>query len=75
MHHATLPASGALRQATASIRNDQLHALEAALDQVTQKADQPDLSSLAPSQMPRISRCLGSPRAAEGFGDVLHPPD
>ena len=43
MHHATLPASfgqvlgGALREATAGIRNDQLHALEAALDQVTQK--------------------------------------
>ena len=36
MHHATLPASfgqvlgGALREATAGIRNDQLHALEAA---------------------------------------------
>jgi hypothetical protein len=43
MHHAALPArfgqvlGGALRQAAAGIRNDQLHALETALDQVTQK--------------------------------------
>ena len=31
-------------------------ALEAAVDQVAQNADQPGLSSLAPSQMPKLSR-------------------
>src|SRR3954453_18017971 len=57
MHHAALPASlgeivpDALDQPAAGVGNDQLHALEAAIDQVPQNADQPDLSSLAPSQM------------------------
>src|SRR6476620_4102669 len=43
MHHAALPSrlwqvlSRALQQAAAGIRNDQLHAREAAIDQVSQK--------------------------------------
>ena len=56
MHHAALPLGfrqvlrGTLHQAAAGIRDDQLHALEATIDQLRRNADQPDLSSLAPSQ-------------------------
>ena len=46
----------ALDKPSAGVGNDQLHALEATIDQMAQNADQPDLSSLAPSQIPRISR-------------------
>src|ERR1700731_1192029 len=42
----------ALDKAPAGVGNDQLHALQAAGG----PDDQPDLSSLAPSQIPRISR-------------------
>ena len=64
MHHATLPASfgqvlgGALRQTTASIRNDQLHALEAARPGDAEKPT----SRTCPPWRPR--RCLESPEPA-----------
>jgi len=67
MHHATLPASfgqllgGALREATAGIRNDQLHALEAALTQKRRPAGLVLLGALADAQnLPKTLELTGS---------------
>lgn len=45
-----------LHQPQTGIRYDQLHALQATFLQMLDQASQPALSSLWPSQMPRISR-------------------
>jgi hypothetical protein len=61
MYHAALVARlrqeirDALDKAPAGVGNNQLDALEAAV-KWRRNADQPDLPSLAPSQIPRISR-------------------
>ena len=80
MHHAALPASvgqvlgGALHQAAAGIGNDQLHALEAAIDQVTQKrrpAGLVLLGALADAQnLPKTLRvCPGTSSGITKFSE------
>ena len=70
MHHAALPSrlwqvlGRALHQATAGIRNDQPHALEAAIDQVSQKRRPTGLvllGALADAQ--NLPKSLGIDRA------------
>ena len=79
----TLPASfgqvlgGALRQATAGIRNDQLHALEAALDQVKQKrrpAGLVLLGALADAQnLPKTLRIDGTGHQERNIANLAGP--
>ena len=83
MHHATLPASfgqvfgGALREATAGIRNDQLHALEAALDQVMQKRRPAGLvlfGALADAQnLPKTLRIDGTGHQERNIANLAGP--
>ena len=80
MHHAALPSrlwqvlSRALHQAAAGIRNDQLHAREAAIDQVSQKRRPTGFVLLAPSQMPRIARIPEFDRAGHQERDIATSP-
>src|SRR6516165_3804513 len=77
VHHAALPAGfrqilrGTLDKTAAGIGNDQPHALRPRSTRCRRNDDQPDLSSLAPSQMPRISRNPSELTAEATSSDTL----